>query len=356
MSPARQQALTWLGLALGLGLLIWLLAPVVAPFAGAWVLAYALEPAVRRLTQSTRMPRVLAIVVVLLGALLLVLAALLLVAPILWQQLPLLRDQLPDLLTRLYDTVAPRLEQLGVRIPHDFADFRALVIKALGTNSQSWIASVLNSARIGGSVALTTLGWMTLVPIAAFYLLLDWDSIVARMARLVPPRLLPGFSGFLQECDHLLGQYLRGQLLVMLILAVLYSVGLALFGFDLAVPVGVFTGLAVFIPYVGFGLGLVLALLAGVLQFGPHGQLIYALTGVAVVYGLGQIVESFFLTPFLVGDRIGLHPIAVIFALLAFGQLFGFVGVLLALPLSAVSLVALRRLVAVYQLSRLYTG
>ena len=129
----------------------------------------------------------------------------------------------------------------------------------------------------------------------------------------------------------MLGQYLRGQLLVMLMMAAFYSVGLALFGFELAVPVGVFTGLAMFVPYVGFGIGALLALLAGVLQFaGWYGPL-----AVVVVYGTGQVVEGFFLTPRLVGQRIGMSPITVIFALLAFGHLFGFVGVLVALPASA---------------------
>ena len=150
----------------------------------------------------------------------------------------------------------------------------------------------------------------------------------------------------------MLGQYLRGQLLVMVILAVYYSLGLALFRFDLALPVGVFTGLAIFIPYVGFGLGMLLALVAGLLQFAS----LYGLVAVAVVYGLGQVLESFVLTPRLVGERIGMNPLMVIFALLAFGQLFGFVGVLIALPLSALLVVAARRLRLAYLDSRMYLG
>jgi predicted PurR-regulated permease PerM len=137
----------------------------------------------------------------------------------------------------------------------------------------------------------------------------------------------------------------------MLALAVYYASGLALFGLDLALPIGVFTGLAVFVPYLGFGLGLLLALLAGLLQFAAPAQ---ALLMVAVVYGLGQMLESFVLTPRLVGERIGLHPLAVILALMAFGQLLGFVGVLIALPASAVLLVALRRLRQTYMASPLY--
>jgi predicted PurR-regulated permease PerM len=138
----------------------------------------------------------------------------------------------------------------------------------------------------------------------------------------------------------------------MVVLAIYYSVGLTLFGFDLAVPVGVFTGMAVFIPYVGFGLGLTLALISGVLQFsGWHGVI-----GVAVVFGIGQLIEGFVLTPRLVGERIGMSPLTVIFALLAFGHLFGFVGVLIALPVSAVLVVAVRRLHDTYLASEIYGG
>ena len=162
----------------------------------------------------------------------------------------------------------------------------------------------------------------------------------------------PAVAAFLQDCDHMLGQYLRGQLLVMGILALFYSIGLSLFRFELALPVGVFTGLAVFIPYLGFGLGLLLALFAAALQFGSW----FGLLAVGLVYGIGQVLESVFLTPRLVGERIGLHPIVVLFALLAFGQLLGFVGVLIALPASAVGAVAVRRLLDSYRSSRLFLG
>ena len=168
----------------------------------------------------------------------------------------------------------------------------------------------------------------------------------------VPLPLRASFDSFTKAADQVLGQYLRGQLLVMLVMAVFYAIGLSLFDLDLALPIGLFTGLAMFIPYVGFGIGLILAVLAGLLQFAS----VKAFVMVAVVYGLGQVVEGFYLTPRLVGERIGLHPLAVIFALLAFGQLFGFVGVLVALPASAVLLVGLRRARAGYMTSGLYQG
>jgi predicted PurR-regulated permease PerM len=151
-----------------------------------------------------------------------------------------------------------------------------------------------------------------------------------------------------------LGQYLRGQLLVMLTLAVYYALGLKVFGLDLALPIGVFTGLAVFVPYLGFGLGLALAAFAGLLQFAALDGFSHTVLMLVTVFGVGQVLESFVLTPRLVGQRIGLHPLAVIFALLAFGQLFGFLGVLVALPVSAVLLVAIRRLRSSYLASHLY--
>jgi predicted PurR-regulated permease PerM len=197
---------------------------------------------------------------------------------------------------------------------------------------------------------LTLVGFAVLIPVALFYLLLDWKYVVARVLELVPPRLRPGVDSFSHEADEVLGQYLRGQLLVMVTMAVFYSVGLALFGLDLAVPIGVFTGMAMFVPYVGYGVGLALALIAGLLEFASLKSLVM----VGVVYGTGQVFESFYLTPRLVGERIGLHPLAVIFALLAFGQLFGFVGVLVALPASAVLLVAIRRARSGYLASKLY--
>jgi predicted PurR-regulated permease PerM len=191
-----------------------------------------------------------------------------------------------------------------------------------------------------------------LVPVLLFYLLLDWNQMMARIASAVPRRFIGPTMSMAREVDTLLAQYLRGQLLVMLVLAVYYSVALSIAGFDVALPVGILTGLLVFIPYLGFGLGLVLALIAAVLQFTDWSGLI----AVAVIYGAGQVIEGFFLTPRLVGERIGLNPLAVIFALLAFGQLFGFVGVLLALPASAILMVAFKHLRSHYLRSSFYNA
>jgi predicted PurR-regulated permease PerM len=351
LTPAQRQSLSWLALSVVALGLVWLLAPVLTPFLIGAVLAYALHPAVEHLVVR-RVPRTLAVAGVEVAAIVIALAVLLLIVPILSKELPLMREQIPLLAERINGSLAPWLAKWGIHVALDTASIKAFVLKYLDANLEEGFATLMSSARIGGSILLTVVGNAILVPVVLFYLLLDWPQLMARARELVPPRLLGSVEGFLDECDHVLGQYLRGQLMVMLILAAFYSIGLALFRFDLAVPVGVFTGLAIFIPYLGFGLGLVLALLAGLLQFAS----LYGLVAVAVVYGVGQFVESLFLTPRLVGERIGMNPLMVIFALLAFGQLFGFVGVLIALPLSAVLVVAARRALGAYLDSRLYRG
>jgi predicted PurR-regulated permease PerM len=350
----QQTAAAWSVIAALVVLVIWLLGPVLTPFVVAAVLAYALTPLVNKLDRAWggKVPRLLAVAVVEVLFILCVLAVALLIVPILAKEIPLLREQLPALAERMNAWAAPLLQSFGIQLSLDVASIKAFVLKYLNANVEEGFSALLSSLKVGGSVALTLIGNAILIPVALFYLLMDWENFVKRMVELVPLHWRMAFDSFMKEADDVLGQYLRGQMLVMLILAVYFSVGLGLFGLDLALPIGVFTGLAIFVPYVGFGVGLLLALLAGLLEFAS----IKAVVMVAVVYGAGQLMESLFLTPRLVGERIGLHPLAVIFALLAFGQLFGFVGVLIALPASAVLLVAARRLRAQYLASDLYRG
>ena len=357
-TSTQKSVAAWGAMAALLVLALWLLAPVLTPFVVAAVLAYALTPLVDRLDALAggRVPRLVAVIVVELLFILAVLGLALLMVPILAKELPQLREQVPVLLERLNDTLKPLLAQLGIQFSLDMATIKPVILKYLNANLEDAMGSLLSSLKIGGSVALAVFGNAVMIPVALFYLLMDWKRFVARMLELVPPRLRTAFDSFTQEADGVLGQYLRGQLLVMLILALYYSVALSLFGLDLALPIGIFTGLAIFVPYVGFGLGLMLATLAGFLEFATTAGPSKAVLMVAVVYGAGQVIEGFFLTPRLVGERIGLHPLAVIFALLTFGQLFGFVGVLVALPASAVVLVAMRRMRARYLKSGLYRG
>jgi predicted PurR-regulated permease PerM len=198
--------------------------------------------------------------------------------------------------------------------------------------------------KIGSGLLLAWIVHAILTPVVLFYMMLDNAGWFDRLLDWVPNRWRDEVRDFVDESDRVLGEYLRGQLLVMLALAVFYSTGLALFGLDLALPIGIFTGLASFVPYVGLGLGFALAALAGLLEFAASGQWLHVGLMLGLVFGLGQLLESFVLTPRLVGERIGLHPLAVILGLLVFGELLGFIGVLVALPASAVALVAIRRL------------
>ena len=358
MTNSQKSFAAWTAIASIFVLMLWFLAPVMAPFIVAAVLAYALTPLVDYLDASVkgRVPRVLAVLVVELLFLVLALGLVLLVVPILVKELPQLRDQLPPLLDKLNTLVQPLLIKLGIKLSLDLPSIKAFVTTYLNANFEDALGSVLASVKLGGSAALAVVGNVVLIPVVLFYLLMDWERLMRNLRELIPPRLRQFSDNFLQEADQVLGEYLRGQLIVMGVLAIYYSLGLGLFGLDLALPIGAFTGLAVFVPYLGFGLGLVLALLAGFLEFSANGGATQAVLMVAVVYGFGQLLESFFLTPRLVGERIGLHPLAVIFALLAFGQLFGFVGILVALPVSAVLLVAVRRVRTSYLASGLYQG
>lgn len=348
LTAAQKRLLGWSTIGLTGLVLLWLLAPVLSPFVAAAVLAYVLAPAVERL--SRRLPRVLAVLIVELLAGLVLLALLLLVIPIITKELPLLREQIPLLAAKLNTELAPWLQKLGVPVQLDVQTLKDFLLEHFGDKAGSWLSTLLGSVRIGGSVLLALIGNLVLIPVVLFYLLLSWPQLLAQVWSLVPPRLRASTGSFLRECDELLGHYLRGQLMLMGVLALYYSITLAIAGFDLALPLGVFTGVAVFIPYVGFGLGLVLTLLAGVLEFASW----YPVLAVALIFGAGQLLESFVLTPRLVGERIGLSPLMVIFALLAFGHLLGFVGILVALPLSALALVALRRARESYLAGPLY--
>jgi predicted PurR-regulated permease PerM len=336
--PESRQNLLWLSVSLGFLALLWLLTPVLTPFVAAFIIGYVLNPGVDWL-HHRGLPRVVAVLLAMLSVFVIVTALALIVLPILAEELPVLRERLPALLSRIDAAFSPTLRQWGIGGRLDFVALQKAIAAKLAAGDGS-ASALLNWLRIVGSALITWIGTLFLIPIVLFYLLLDWHRLIQRVSETVPRRWSELVAEMAIETDALLAQYLRGQLLVMFLLAAYYSTALTIAGFDVALPVGMLTGLLVFIPYIGFGLGLVLALVAAVLQFDG----LSGLTAVAIIYGLGQFLESFLLTPRLVGERIGLHPLVVIFALLAFGQLFGFVGVLLALPASAILSVAFGRL------------
>ncbi len=348
LKPDQRQTLLWVSVGLVLLALLWLLTPILTPFVAAAVVGYVLNPGVDWMEQR-RIPRVLAVLIAIAGMGMLIAALLLVVLPILGDELPLLRQRIPVLLAKIDMAIGPWLRQLGVGTNIDISALQKAVASRLAAGDGTG-GAVLTWLRIGGSALLGWAATLFLIPIVLFYLLLDWHGLRRRIADTVPRRWNTLFGDMAAEADSLLAQYLRGQLLVMLLLASYYSIGLAIAGFDVALPVGMITGLLVFIPYIGYGLGLALGIIAAILQFDGG----YGLGAVAVVYGLGQFIESFYLTPRLVGERIGLHPLTVIFALLAFGQLFGFVGILLALPASAILSVVFGRLRRHYLNSSFY--
>lgn len=344
---------TWLGLAalLLLGWLVYQLQPVLMPFLVGTLLAYLGDPLVDRL-QERGLSRTWGVVAVFALFSLIVLAMLLVLLPLLGRQLLRLYELAPQAIDWLQLHALPWLQaQLGLRADFwQLAQLKTLLTEHLGQTTD--IAQMLLARVTSSSLALLAwLGNLLLIPVVGFYLLRDWDLMLARLRTLLPRRREGLVVVLVGECHEVLGAFLRGQLLVMLALALVYAAGLSLLGLELGLLIGLLAGLASIVPYMGFAIGIVAALLAALFQFGLEW---YPLLGVLAVFTVGQLLEGMWLTPLLVGDRIGLHPVAVIFAILAGGQLFGFTGVLLALPVAAVIMVLLRHVHDFYKLSALY--
>lgn len=341
----------WLAALLLLGWLIYSLSPILSPFLVGILLAYLGDPLVDAL-ERRGLSRTWAVVVVFSVFTLLCLILLLVLMPMLGKQLMHLYELAPRGLDWLQITALPWLQsQFGLE--DDFWRFDQLksAITANLGSARDVLAVLISQATTSG---LALMGWLAnllLIPVVCFYLLRDWDLIMGKLQRLLPRRHEPMIVGLLVECHEVIGAFLRGQLLVMLALALVYSVGLMLVGVELGLLIGVLAGLASIVPYMGFVIGIGAALIAVLFQSGLDP---YPLLGVAAVFTVGQLLEGMLLTPLLVGDRIGLHPVAVIFAILAGGQLFGFTGVLLALPVAAVIMVLLRHVHELYKLSDLY--
>lgn len=347
----RLQTRVWMATGIALVGLFWLLGPILTPFVIAAVFAYICDPAVNWMV-ARRAPRALAVLLVIIGLGLVLVALALILLPMVYREGVLLVRRLPELIELFNAEVAPLLQaRLGAEIKLDAEQFRKLLTDHWDS-AQDLLPIMLGHLKTGGMAVIAFVANLFLIPLVMFYLLQEWPRILAELQRIVPRPMLERTLRIIGDIDSVMSEFLRGQLSVMLLLAVFYSVGLWLAGLKFALPVGVLTGLLVFIPFVGFGGGLLLAIMAALLQ----GEGITPLLGVAVVYSLGQLLESFLLTPYLVGERIGLHPLAVIFALMAFGQLFGFVGVLVALPVSAALLVGLREIRGAWYASPVYLG
>ena len=324
---------------IALGLLVAALAPVLTPFIAGAILSYITAPLVAWLA-ARRVPRAVGAVLVVITIAAAITGLTLVVVPLVSNEISQIATKTPELITRAQTQWLPWLNKtLGTTISFDLSQLKSLVQDNAGAVGDL-SAQLAGSLKLGGQMLLGVIVNAMLLPVVMFYLLRDWPDLISGIDRLVPRAARPTVRNLAREIDAVLSEFLRGQGLVMLALATYYCVALKLAGLQFWLPVGLVTGLLVFVPYIGFGLGLMLGMLAALTQFSTPGPIIM----VAVVFAIGQILEGFVLTPYLVGDRIGLHPLAVIFALMAFGQLFGFVGVLLALPASAALLVAFRML------------
>ena len=310
-----------------------------APFAAAFLLAYMLEPIANRLS-AWGSPRALSSILAILVGLALVVGLVAIGIPVINHEIRKLQERLPELIATVYAQVYPWLAQTGLPID-DTEALKQKLLDWLSSRSSDLSTTVWGALQSGLGALLALLGWLVLVPVALFFLLKDWARILAKTLWLVPEKHRENVRETSREIHITLQGYLQGQLRVMLALSVYYSLGLLIAGFSGWLSIGLISGLLVFIPYAGFALGVLLALVSGLLELGWMQTLI----AVGIVYGLGQLLESFVLTPKLVGDRVGLHPLAVIFALVFFGALLGFFGVLIAVPLAAVIVVLVRRLI-----------
>ena len=341
----------WLALAVVVGVLVWLLSPILTPFVISALLAWLGEPLVRKIERTGRSRTAAVLLVFTLMTLVLVLAVLLLV-PLIESQVSKFIDWLPRFGQWLTGTAVPwaegrfNLELAGYVDPSQLIE----LFKEHWRQAGGIAATVMGELSKSGMALVSWLVNLALIPVVTFYFMRDGSAMLAKARELLPRPVEPTVTKLAQESDQVLGGFIRGQLSVMIALGTIYAIGLTAVGVDLGILIGLVAGLVSFVPYLGAIVGLGAAVVATLVQ---HGDLMH-LALVLGVFGLGQLLESFWLTPWLVGDKIGLHPVAVIFAIMAGGQLFGFLGVLLALPVAAVAVVVGRHLHERYTHSKLY--
>jgi len=339
----------WLAMFSVSGILLYLLAPILLPFIAGALLAYLGDPLVDRL-ETYNISRTNSVAIVFVVVLCILLPFFVILIPLLEEQLKVFITKIPNYIHWVGDTFRPMLESVGIAIPK-------VEIDKLGqTLTQEWsvagglLKNVLTAISKSGIAVMGWVGNLLLIPVITFYLLRDWDRLVAYVRELMPRNIEPKFTELTKESDEMLGAFLRGQVMVMLALSIIYSIGLTIIGVDFALLIGIIAGIISFIPYMGLIVGIAIAAISAIVET----QSFIMVGGVVAVFVVAQVFEGFFLTPMLVGDRIGLHPVTVIFAVLAGGQLFGFFGILLALPISAVLAVLLRHAHDSYLESQIY--
>lgn len=325
------------------------LGDVLIPFVVAALLAYLTDP-ITNLLVRLRLPRALAVVCVFIILALLITLFLVIFIPLFEKQISIFISKIPEFFNWLQQTVIPWINQ-----KFDLsANLSTMDLSnAFSAHWQQAGNVVKSTFKVITSSGLAFIGWMVnllLIPVVLFYLLRDWPKITHGFQQLLPREIEPTVTRLVHECNDVLGAFLRGQLMVMLALGILYSIGLALVGLDTALVIGMISGLVSIVPYLGFILGIVSASIGAFLQFHD----LWHIAGVVLVFIVAQSIEGSILTPTLVGDKVGVHPVLVIFAVLAGGKLYGFVGVLLAIPVTAVLMVLLRYIKSRYLASNLY--
>ncbi len=339
--------------------LLYFLAPVLTPFFAAALLAYLGDPIVDRLEArfkakfSANLSRTLAVMIVFISLFTFTTIMALFILPLLGHQLGYLVSNVPAYIDYVQNNVVP---QLGEFLGLDPSIFDLDLLKKIFISNYAQaggvIAQIMSSVASSSFAVMAWLANMVLIPVVTFYLLRDWDVLIARIDELLPRKNQPVIRELAKQSDEVLSSFLRGQFVVMLVLGAVYSIGLWFIDLKLALLIGMLAGVVSFVPYLGFIVGIVAASVAMLLQTHDVMQLI----PVVIVFSIGQMLEGMLLTPVLVGDKIGLHPVAVIFAVLAGGQLFGFVGILLALPVAAVLVVLLRYLHKQYLASSIFNN
>jgi predicted PurR-regulated permease PerM len=334
-------------------LLLYVLRDILLPFVAGFALAYLLDPLADKL-ERTGMGRLGATLIILVLFVLVFIVALVALVPLAAHQLAAFVDRFPSYVGRLQELVTqqggPLIERLGG--PEALADMQKSVGELVG-QGVAWIGGFLRSLWSGGQALLSVFALLVVTPVVAFYLLVDWDRMVATVDNWLPRRQQPALRAIFREIDRAIAGFIRGQALVCLLLGTFYAAGLTLVGLNFGALIGMTAGILSFIPYVGSLTGLILSVGVAIVQFWPDWTWILATLAIFVI---GQFVEGNILSPKLVGASVGLHPVWLMFALLAFGSLFGFVGLLLAVPLAAAVGVVARHAIRQYMGSPLYHG
>lgn len=339
----------------GIALILWvlyLLKPVVIPFIAAFLVAYLFSPVVEKLSKF--LPRWLSIALVFIGIGVVLTWAMWFVVPLVWKQLIYARDSIPAGIHWINSTFLPWVSNsFNVeRMELDTDQISQVVMEYVQTNySADSIQSMALKIAQSGLSFISIGGTIVLIPIIAFYFLLDWNRMLLSLKALIPRQYEQSTLRIVGECHSVLGAFVKGQFLVMILLGIVYAVGLQSIGLEVGLIIGMVAGLCSIIPYLGFGVGIIAAVIACFFQFGVDPK---HLLMVLAVFGVGQLIEGYILQPFLLGDKIGLSPVAVVFAVLAGAQLAGFVGMLIALPVAAIIVVLLKHAREWYEQSQFY--